>query len=103
MQRLPIAGIGFDRTHSVLQVDPAWKEATVAIHAKGPGVDLRVERVESITGVTGASAPTSIYNTVQMIGSTGPGEFICDETICQYPVANTPLRHTRNHGLGLGR
>lgn len=67
------AGIGFDRTHSVLQVDPAWKEATVAIHAKGPGVDLRVERVESITGVTGASTPASIYNTVQMIGSTGSG------------------------------
>jgi predicted dinucleotide-utilizing enzyme len=67
------AGIGFDRTHSILQVNPAWKEATVAIHAKGPGVDLRVERVESITGVTGASTPASIYNTVQMIGSTGPG------------------------------
>jgi predicted dinucleotide-utilizing enzyme len=67
------AGIGFDRTHSVLQVDPAWKEATVAIHAKGPGIDLHVERVEGITGVTGASTPASIYNTVQMIGSTGPG------------------------------
>ena len=67
------AGIGFDRTHSILQVNPEWKEATVAIHAKGPGVDLRVERVESITGVTGASTPASIYNTIQMIGSTGPG------------------------------
>ncbi len=67
------AGIGFDRTHSVLQVSPAWKEATVAIHAKGPGIDLHVERVEGITGVTGASTPASIYNTVQMIGSTGPG------------------------------
>ena len=67
------AGIGFDRTHSILQVDPAWKEATVAIHAKGPGIDLHVERVEGITGVTGASTPASIYNTVQMIGSTGPG------------------------------
>lgn len=67
------AGIGFDRTHSILQVNPEWKEATVAIHAKGPGVDLHVERVESITGVTGASTPASIYNTIQMIGSTGPG------------------------------
>lgn len=67
------AGIGFDRTHSLLVVNPAWTTATVAIHAKGPGVDLHVERVESITGVTGASTPASIYNTVQMIGSTGPG------------------------------
>tara|TARA_B100001250_G_C19813736_1_gene797110 strand:+ start:4385 stop:5182 length:798 start_codon:yes stop_codon:yes gene_type:complete len=67
------AGIGFDRTHSVLLVDPAWTEATVAIHAKGPGIDLHVERVEGITGVTGASTPASIYNTVQMIGSKGSG------------------------------
>lgn len=67
------AGIGFDRTHSKLLVNPSWTEATVAIHAKGPGIDLHVERIEGITGVTGASTPASIYNTVQMIGSTGPG------------------------------
>ena len=41
--------------------------------AKGPGIELNVSRIESITGVTGASTPASIYNTVQMIGSTGPG------------------------------
>ncbi|MEC8991887.1 MAG: hypothetical protein VX656_11640, partial [Candidatus Latescibacterota bacterium] len=59
--------------HSLLLVDPAWSDATVAIHAKAPGVELHVERVEAITGVTGASTPASSYNTVQMIGSTGPG------------------------------
>jgi aspartate dehydrogenase len=67
------AGIGFDRTHSLLLVDPAWKQATVSIQAVAPGIVLNVDRVESITGVTGASTPTSIYNSVQMIGSTGPG------------------------------
>lgn len=67
------AGIGFDRTHSLLVVNPAWDKATVAIEAKGPGIELKVERIEGITGVTGASTPASIYNTVQMIGSTGPG------------------------------
>ncbi|NKB68040.1 MAG: DUF108 domain-containing protein [Candidatus Latescibacteria bacterium] len=67
------AGIGFDRTHSLLIVNPEWDTAVVEIHAKGPGVDLHVSRVETITGVTGASTPASIYNTVQMIGSTGPG------------------------------
>ena len=67
------AGIGFDRTHSLLLVNPAWDKATVAIHAKGPGIELKVERVEEITGVTGASTPASIFNSVQMIGSTGPG------------------------------
>ena len=67
------AGIGFDRTHSVMIVNPAWDKATVSISAKGPGIDLNVERVEGITGVTGASTPASIFNSVQMIGSTGPG------------------------------
>jgi aspartate dehydrogenase len=67
------AGIGFDRTHSILVVNPAWTTASVAIHAKGQGIDLRVERVEGITGVTGASTPASIFNSVQTIGSTDPG------------------------------
>ena len=70
---IALAGIGFDRTHSLLVVNPEWNTAVVAIHAKGPGVDLHVERIESITGVTGASTPASIYNSIQMIGSTGPG------------------------------
>ena len=67
------AGIGFERTHSTLIVNPSWDTATVAIHAKGEGVELNVERVEGITGVTGASTPASIFNSVQTIGSTGPG------------------------------
>ena len=67
------AGIGFDRTHSIMLVSPEWTTATVAIQARGPALELNVERVESISGVTGASTPASIYNTVQMIGSTGPG------------------------------
>ena len=67
------AGIGFDRTHSLLVVNPAWNTATVAIDAKGGGIEFHVERSEGISGVTGASTPASIYNTVQMIGSTGPG------------------------------
>ncbi|MEW6750181.1 MAG: aspartate dehydrogenase domain-containing protein [Candidatus Latescibacterota bacterium] len=70
---IALAGIGFDRTHSLLVVNPAWTTAVVAIHARGPGIELKVERVEGITGVTGASTPASIYNTVQMIASTGPG------------------------------
>jgi len=70
---IALAGIGFDRTHSLLVVNPEWTDASVAICAKGPGIELNIERVEGITGVTGASTPASIYNSVQMIGSTGPG------------------------------
>jgi aspartate dehydrogenase len=70
---IALAGIGFDRTHSTLVVNPAWTTAIVAIHARGAGLELKVERIEGISGVTGASTPASIYNSVQMIGSTGPG------------------------------
>jgi aspartate dehydrogenase len=70
---IALAGIGFDRTRSILVVNPAWTTAVVAIKATGPGIELNVERIEGITGVTGASTPASIYNSVQMIGSTGPG------------------------------
>ncbi|MFA6108641.1 MAG: aspartate dehydrogenase domain-containing protein [Candidatus Latescibacterota bacterium] len=67
------AGIGFDRTHSLLVVNPAWNTAVVSIHAQGGGIEMKIERIEGITGVTGASTPASIYNSVQTIGSTGPG------------------------------
>jgi aspartate dehydrogenase len=70
---IALAGIGFDRTHSLLVVNPAWKTATVAIRAQGGGIELKIERIEGITGVTGTSTPASIYNSVQMIGSTSPG------------------------------
>ena len=42
----PFAGIATERTPCCRI--RLLEEATVAIHAKGPGVDLRVERVESI-------------------------------------------------------
>ncbi len=70
---IALAGIGFDRTRSVLVVDPAWNVATVEIQASGGGIQLHTERVEGITGVTGASTPASIYNSIQMVGSTRPG------------------------------
>ena len=73
MATIAYAGLGFDKTRATLVVNPEWTDAVVAFHAKGPGVDLRVERIEAISGVTGASTPASIFNSVQMIGSTGPG------------------------------
>jgi aspartate dehydrogenase len=70
---LAYAGIGFERTRAVLIVNPAWTTAIVSLSAKGPGVDLRIEREESISGVTGASTPASIFNSMRNIGSTDPG------------------------------
>lgn len=70
---IAFAGIGFEKTRAILIVNPEWNTATVSVHASAPGLELNVERVEGISGVTGASTPASIYNSVQMIGSTGPG------------------------------
>lgn len=70
---IAMAGIGFDRTHSVLIVNPAWTTAVVSIKARAPGLELNVERIEGISGVTGASTPASIYNSVQTVGSCAPG------------------------------
>jgi aspartate dehydrogenase len=70
---IALAGIGFDRTRSTLVVDPQWTDAVVTIDARGPGLELKTDRTEGISGVTGASTPASIYNSVQTIGSTGAG------------------------------
>ena len=67
------ASLGFDQTRAKLVVNPDWNTAVVAVHARAPGVDLHVERSETISGVTGAGTPASIYNSIQMIGSKGPG------------------------------
>ena len=67
------AGIGLDQTRSTLIVNPEWTFASVAVHAKGPGVTIEIERREEITGVTGATTPASIYNSIQMIANRAPG------------------------------
>jgi len=48
------AGIGFDRTHSLLVVDPELTEAILEIHAIGPGVELHVARNETLSGARNA-------------------------------------------------
>ncbi|MBM79487.1 MAG: hypothetical protein CMJ78_02695 [Planctomycetaceae bacterium] len=70
---LSYAGRGLDNTNAKLIVNPEWNTATVAVEAKAPGVDLNISRVERIEGVTGASTPASIFNSIQMIASNGPG------------------------------
>ena len=67
------AGIGLDKTNATLVVNPDWDTATVRIEAKGRGVEIYLERIEGITGVTGSSTPTAIYNSIQMVASQNPG------------------------------
>ncbi len=66
-----LAGIGLDKTHSVLIADPALSTTTVEIRAHGGGVELRLCRTEEITGVSGASTPWSVLRSIL---STAPQE-----------------------------
>ena len=59
------AGIGFDKTSSLLVVNPKWDTATLAVHAKAKGVEINIERDEAISGVTGATTTALIYNNLQ--------------------------------------
>lgn len=74
---LALAGIGFDRTHSVLIGDPETSSATLSVTAKGGGVDLRLYRQEEITGVSGASTPWSVYQSIVGVGDENPGMHFC--------------------------
>ncbi len=67
------AGIGLDRTRATLVVNPQWNTATVALEARGEGLEINVERSEMITGVTGAATPASMYNSIQTICNQQPG------------------------------
>ena len=48
-----LAGIGFDRTRSVLVADPALSESVIEVEARGQGVELLVERRNPLKGVSG--------------------------------------------------
>ena len=56
-----LAGIGFDRTRSVLVADPGLGASVIEIEASGPGVRMRVERSNELTGVSGVFTLRSIW------------------------------------------
>jgi predicted dinucleotide-utilizing enzyme len=48
-----LAGIGFDRTRSVLVADPALHVSVIEISAQGQGVSMKIERSNPLKGVSG--------------------------------------------------
>jgi len=48
-----LAGIGFERTRSVLIADPSLEVSVIEITAKGNGVAMRIERANPLKGVSG--------------------------------------------------
>jgi aspartate dehydrogenase len=57
-----LAGIGFDRTRSVLIADREATAATIEIVAHGQGVSLRIERVNPLKGVSGVLTLNSVLS-----------------------------------------
>lgn len=48
-----LAGIGFDRTRSVLIADPGLKVSVIEIEAYGAGVHMKIQRSNPLKGVSG--------------------------------------------------
>lgn len=74
---LALAGVGMDRTRSVLVADPHNDAAIIAISAKGSGVELEMRRTESITGVSGATTPHSVLESIRRSVSNGSDLVFC--------------------------
>jgi aspartate dehydrogenase len=72
-----LAGIGFDRTRSVLICDPALDVSVIQLEAAGGGVHLRVERSNPLKGVSGVLTLRSILGCVQRAKSTGAHFQVC--------------------------
>lgn len=67
-----LAGLGFDKTQSILIADQDATEAVHHIVAEGEGVRLEVERSSAIEGVTGSYTLDSIWGTVVRILDDSP-------------------------------
>jgi aspartate dehydrogenase len=59
-----LAGIGFERTHSILIADPNADDAFQHITAEGGGTVLEIKRSSAIKGVTGEYTLLSLYGSV---------------------------------------
>ena len=71
------AGIGFDRTQSILIGDPKLNVAILEIYAHGGGVDLDLKRTGIIKGVTGIATLRSVMKSLANIVPGGPGIHFC--------------------------
>jgi aspartate dehydrogenase len=59
-----LAGIGFDRTRSVLVADPSLQVSVIEITVQGKGVAMKIERSNPLKGVSGVF---TLYSTIAAI------------------------------------
>lgn len=72
-----LAGIGFDRTRSVLVADPSLDVSVIELVARGPDMELRIERSNPLKGVSGVFTLRSIWACVCRAKAAGLHMQIC--------------------------
>lgn len=72
-----LAGIGFDRTRSVLIADPSLDVSIIEVEARGGGVDVVIRRENPMKGVSGVLTLTAVLSGVVRARGTTTGLTIC--------------------------
>jgi aspartate dehydrogenase len=72
-----LAGIGFDRTRSVLVADPALEVSVIELTAGGKGVAMKIERSNPLKGVSGVFTLHSTLGAITRAKGTGGSMQIC--------------------------
>jgi predicted dinucleotide-utilizing enzyme len=72
-----LAGIGFDRTRSVLIADPSLDVSVIEITAQGKGVAMKIERSNPLKGVSGVFTLNSTLAAVCRAKGPGGAMQIC--------------------------
>ena len=70
---LALAGIGLDRTRSILIADPKLDLSIIEIEAEGGGNRIHIVRSNPIKGVSGKLTLLSVLESVRKIQDSGPG------------------------------
>jgi aspartate dehydrogenase len=72
-----LAGVGFDRTRSVLVADPSLDVSVIEIVARGQGVEMTIQRSNPLKGVSGTFTLRSIWSCICRAKAGGMRMQIC--------------------------
>ena len=72
-----LAGIGFDRTRSVLIADPALEASIIEVEARGGGVEISIRRANPMKGVSGVMTLVSTLASIGRAKGDSPGLRVC--------------------------
>ena len=72
-----LAGIGFDRTRSVLIADPALEASIIEVEARGGGVEISIRRANPMMGVSGVMTLMSTLASIGRAKGDMPGLRVC--------------------------